>query len=202
MISRFTRQGVLWVNPTGNNGNTRLANGQDSYTHYYSPQSLNGHPLATNAKLLIVGGVNPDGTLWTETEPHLPGTPGAIDVYAQAAGVTMAIDKNDRPENSDQMYFKAQCRTSGASGQVAGLVAYFLGLPEFQASIAHLVPPQNGLGDYTLYTEGIKQYVIRASWSRVPWGGVLSANVIRDSLNYKDSIPNLLPVAYNYAWTA
>ena len=200
MLPRFTQQGVLWIQAAGNFGNSILPNGEIAYTHHLAPMSLNGDPTA-NLQMLVVGGVNRDGSLWPLTTPHQSGYPGLIDIYAQAEQVCWAKDRQAVGYSQTSNIYTSIGATSGASAQVAGLAAYFLGLPGTQTYLSQWIPSQNGQRDYTEYTENLKELIIDSAWSRVAYRDVL--NIDPNTLNYKDSgIPDSLPATYNYAWTA
>jgi hypothetical protein len=100
--------------PTGNQAPTSLA--------MVTPQNLG----TTDNALITVGGVEKDGSLFTDSNPDL-GTGGSITIYAAARQVLVAsIDSDTATTMADG--------TSVAAPAIAGLSAYFFSLSELDAN--------------------------------------------------------------------
>jgi hypothetical protein len=100
--------------PTGNQAPTSLA--------MITPQNLG---TADNA-LITVGGVEKDGSLFTDSNPDL-GTGGSISIYAAARQVLVASIASDTATTMAD-------GTSLAAPAVAGMSAYFFSLSELNAN--------------------------------------------------------------------
>lgn len=100
--------------PTGNDAPTSLS--------MVTPQNLG----ITDNALITVGGVERDGSLFTDGNPDL-GDGGSITLYAAAREVLVASTDSDTSTTT-------LTGTSLAAPAVAGMAAYFFALPELNAN--------------------------------------------------------------------
>lgn len=106
----------------------------------------------TDYPIIIVGGVNSDGSIWPKTQGLQS---GRIDVFALGSNIVSA-EANTDPDGE-----VITSGTSGASAAVSGLVAYFLGL---QTAMAQKV------GDPILFSAWMREHVQSFAYPRIAGG--------------------------------
>ncbi|KAF6823243.1 tri m 2 allergen [Colletotrichum musicola] len=141
--------------------------------------------------LITVGGVNPDGTLWHDSEPEgqdwwganeaNDGRVGSVTVYAQGSDVVSC-----NGDSADSVGTSSRIGTSFASPAVAGLVAYFLGHPDWSRGFEYATDSTSvGIRMKTFLRE-------MASFQRRSPSEVLPPN-----LDPEYPVPEHVKVAYN-----
>ena len=140
-----------------------------------------GNLATAYPSLIVVGGINRNGSLFFRTTPVTSPGREPISVYALASGVKVALPFTDTASRRD-----SGC--SFSAGIISGLVAYTLGLPD---SMTNLANSQNFVRD-------VKSLIQSNAWQRVPLEKQL--NFPADHLNYGNSMPSSFKAAYNGAW--
>ncbi|KAI9704528.1 MAG: hypothetical protein M1820_005602 [Bogoriella megaspora] len=151
---------VVLVAATGNGGPGAAFGMHSDFLGRNLPQLL-GHD---NNHLITVGGLEEDGSYWTRTTPPSPNLdqepnphPGSISVYAQSVNVYV-----------EGMYgYVFDNGTSYAAPQVAGLAAYFLGLPQNAGG------PTFRQGHFAM---DMKRFIQRLAVAWTPRSDVIAAN--------------------------
>ncbi|KAL9096788.1 MAG: hypothetical protein Q9165_001276 [Trypethelium subeluteriae] len=168
---------------------------------FYTPHLLYQHYKS----MIIVGGVNNNGSLWPYTTPYnwRQRKPGYIDTYAQAGDVQVALagTKNNGPDHGTSF-------STAAVVGVSGLIAYFLSLDSIRqgwlipSSLPHGQEPQQIL-DLRAIKSSLSQpapfSLQRYAYERSNYPFV---DFDPRNLNYYaiGGFPAVLPVVYNDAW--
>ena len=165
-----------WTYPDGS-----VSAGQIWHREYEVPGRLGNRPNDF-PNLFTVGGVNPNGSLFIPTTPVRTGPQmEPITVYGLASEVRSATNYG-----IDTTTMVEGC--SYATPAVAGLIAYWLGLPD---DLTNLASSQN-------FFQDIKQKLQQLAWQRVTQDKLITFPM--DQLNYAPWFPNKVAAAYNGVW--
>ena len=139
-----------------------------------------GRLSPSHPEMLMVGGINVNGSLSIFTSPVDPTKQDPIAVYASADVIAAS------PLSRFAMH--ATQGVSFSAALVSGLVAYVLGLPD---SITNLANSEDFLHD-------LGQIIKSYAWQRIPDSRQLTFPI--EDLNYHEIYPDDLPAAYNGVW--
>ena len=183
---------IIVVVPAGNYGNNWSHGAGKAPSQQAYSQGMRGAPWTRDLEVpnrlvtafpnvITVGGITGNGSLdWATTPVGFFGTEPNT-VYALSDNVKVAA-------YYDNHGLRLASGNSFSAPMIAGLVSYFLGLPD---SMTNLKSSQN-------FFQDVKQMITDNAWQRVSDDKLISFPTTR--LNYANVIPTAVPAAYNGAW--
>ncbi|KAI9694752.1 MAG: hypothetical protein M1822_000368 [Bathelium mastoideum] len=186
IVTALGNEGNNWYHipgagPSENENEQITGLGNSVGTPWHRGYEVPGRLATQFPNLITVGGVSRNGSLDIITTPVVGVGEEPITVFAVSEDIRVAAGYS----NTITLTMRG---SSGATATVAGLVSYFLGLPDQYTNLAN---SGNFLQD-------VKQLVQSNSWQRAKDAKQFSFPT--SLLNYESSLPDRLPVIYNGAW--